>query len=111
MTPLAHSLTVRFRPAIPLARRRHYQQLLDAALQAARLGHVDGGGSMVDGTESDIGAEVVDLDAGVDLVRRILRDSDVPSSTFIQLVAHIGHSDEDGKFSWAADPQTIYSVV
>ena len=72
--------------------RDEVEDPLDEALQAAQLGEVSGGGS--GSGRSNIDVELVDLERGLQLVRRVLRELRVaPSTVIIQRTAeHAVHN-------------------
>ena len=61
--------------------RDEVEDPLDEALQGAQLGEVSGGGS--GSGSSNIDVELVDLERGLQLVRRVLRELGVAPSTVI----------------------------
>jgi hypothetical protein len=63
--------------------RDEVEDTLQEALGAAGLGEVTGAGSGLGVSNLDV--EVTELDAGLTLVRRVLRDLEVPPSTMIYL--------------------------
>ena len=64
--------------------RDEVEDSLQQALAAAGIGEVTGAGSCLGVANLDV--EVTDLDAGLALVRKVLRDLEVPPSTMIYLV-------------------------
>jgi hypothetical protein len=77
----AHSLTVLFRPGMYPADRHAIEDELEEAL--GDLGEISGGGTAVDLSECDIAVEVTDLEAGLRVLREVLRRLEVPESTVI----------------------------
>jgi hypothetical protein len=73
---------------------------LQEALTAAGLGEVTGAGSGLG--VSNIDVEVTDLEAGLALVRRVLRELHTPPSTMIYL--------NEGNYSTGTDSVTPYPV-
>jgi hypothetical protein len=78
-------LTVVFRPAI--SGRGAIEDDLEDVLQERGLGEVVGAGAATDGSLCDLHIVVTDLDAGLQAVREILRQHQVPEST---VLAHHG---------------------
>lgn len=73
--------------------RDEIEQSLDAELAEAALGEVTGAGSVIDKTglgASNIDVEVNDLEAGLQLVRDVLKALEVAPSTVINLRADNG---------------------
>lgn len=63
--------------------RDEVEDSLQEALAAAGIGEVTGAGSGLGVSNLDV--ELTDLDAGLALVRKVLRDLEVPPSTMIYL--------------------------
>lgn len=63
--------------------RDEVEDSLQEALAAAGIGEVTGAGSGFGVSNLDV--EITDLDAGLALVRKVLRDLEVPPSTMIYL--------------------------
>lgn len=73
--------------------RDEIEQTLDAELAEAALGEVTGAGSVINGPTlglSNIDVEVNDLEAGLQMVRDILKALEVAPSTVIHLRADNG---------------------
>jgi hypothetical protein len=80
--------------------RDEVEDALQEALRAAGIGEVTGAGSGLGVSNLDV--EVTDLDAGLALVRKVLRDLEVPPTTMIYL--------NEGDSSKGTDKVTPYPV-
>jgi hypothetical protein len=80
------SLTILFRPAMDVSNRQWIEEQLEEALEADELGVVSGGGTALDGSTSDIGLDLIDLERGLAVVRRVLAEENVPLTT--TLICH-----------------------
>jgi hypothetical protein len=81
-----HAVTARiWEPIEPIARGERYEDPLQAALQAARLGTVDGGGSQLtklgEVQFAELELHLANLDAAVDLVKRVLEETGAPQGS------------------------------
>jgi hypothetical protein len=81
-----HAVTARiWEPIEPIARGERYEDPLQAALQAARLGTVDGGGSQLtklgEVQFAELELHLANLDAAVDLVKRVLEEAGAPQGS------------------------------
>lgn len=63
--------------------RDEIEEALDDALTEAELGEVTGGGAFLDGSGCDITVDVNDAARGLEVVRQVLVEMQVPSSTTI----------------------------
>jgi len=75
-----HAVTARiWEPIEPIARGERYEDPLQAALQAAQLGTVDGGGSQLtklgEVQFAELELHLANLDAAIDLVQRVLEEA------------------------------------
>jgi hypothetical protein len=64
--------------------RSYYEDELDEELERLGLGQVVGGGTWLDGSGCDIDIEVRDPEAGLRVIREVLRRLDAPPSTRIR---------------------------
>jgi len=80
-------------PLMPLDRGRKYEDPLDLALKAAKLGEVTGGGSQLGATRADgtrgiewvgIDVEVQDLERGIPFVKAELLRLGAPATTVLE---------------------------
>lgn len=78
---LEHSLVIYFRPGLSPAKRHAIDDELEAAL--GELGEVTGGGTMMDGSESDTSLIVANVEQAVPILRDTLRRLRVPRGTVI----------------------------
>ena len=76
------TLTIYFRPAILPARRHAVENELRLALGELFIDEL-GGGTMLDGSESDLTLLVADIELGVPILRDALRRLRVPRGTVI----------------------------
>ncbi|MDY6994172.1 MAG: hypothetical protein SVR94_16435 [Pseudomonadota bacterium] len=65
----------------PFEGRDEIEEPLDEALQESNLGEITGGGSGLGSINIDV--EVTDLEAGINLIRKILQNISAPESTVI----------------------------
>src|SRR5262245_7645791 len=79
-------------PVMPIERGKKYEEPLDAALKAAHAGEVTGGGTQMgelkaDGTRdvtfADVDVQVIDVDAGLVLLRQKLKELGAPKGTYL----------------------------
>jgi len=81
-----HAVTARiWEPIEPIARGERYEDPLQAALQAAQLGTVDGGGSQLtklgEVQFAELELHLANLDAAVDLATRVLEEAGAPQGS------------------------------
>jgi len=81
-----HAVTARiWEPIEPIARGERYEDPLQAALQAAQLGTVDGGGSQLtklgEVQFAELELHLANLDAAIDLVQRVLEEAGAPQGS------------------------------
>jgi len=81
-----HAVMARiWEPIEPIARGERYEDPLQAALQAARLGTVDGGGSQLtklgEVQFAELELHLANLDAAVDLATRVLEEAGAPQGS------------------------------
>jgi hypothetical protein len=81
MAELNHTLSVIFRPGMDPFDRHDLEDAIEEAL--GDTGEVTGGGTMMDGSESDISVDVGDLKSGLETIRRVLQSLQVPDTTRI----------------------------
>ncbi len=75
------SLAIIFRPGMLPADRHAIEDELEEAL--GELGEITGGGTAVDLSECDISLDVIDLEKGLQLLRKVLTRLKVAKSTVI----------------------------
>ena len=81
-----HAVTARiWEPIEPIARGERYEHPLQDALQRAKLGSVDGGGSQLSKLGEVLFAELelhlTNLDAALELTKRVLEDAGAPQGS------------------------------
>lgn len=81
MAEAEHLLSVVFRPGMDPFDRHDIEDALEEAL--GDRGQVDGGGTIVDLSESDISVYVADVPVGIRVLREVLRQLQVPDTTRI----------------------------
>jgi hypothetical protein len=64
--------------------RSYYEDELEEELERLKLGEVVGGGTWMDGSGCDIHVAVSDPEAGLQVIREILRRLNAPASTRIR---------------------------
>jgi hypothetical protein len=63
--------------------RSYYEDEIEEELERLGIGEVVGGGTWMDGSGCNISVEVSDPEAGLSLIREVLRRLDAPASTKI----------------------------
>jgi hypothetical protein len=92
--PAWHDFSILFRElGAHAGGRSYYEDELEEELERLGLGEVVGGGTWMDGSGCDIGVVVSDSEAGLRVIRDVLRRLHAPESTRI-----VGDSGEYGVY-------------